>query len=233
MFTRLLNRRSYFNVLERLWLVLMRDVMGNVWKLEGLARGVDFDRILGLVVIGRPIFHVAYGSRLEIGRDVVLMSSNRYCLSASLQAPIKLVTHTASAVISVGPGVSLNGASVVCRSTRIAIGARTMIGPNVVIVDSPYHPLWPLDCRNQYAGTHLDRAVEIGEDVWIGMRVIVLPGARIGSGSVIGAGSIVSGEIPPNCLAVGCPARVIRHLDRAARALEGGPLAVTPGPSPQ
>jgi len=50
----------------------------------------------------------------------------------------------------------------------------------------------------------------IGNDVWIGTRVIILPGVEIGSGSVIGAGSIVSRSIPPYSIAVGAPAKVIR-----------------------
>jgi acetyltransferase-like isoleucine patch superfamily enzyme len=88
-----------------------------------------------------------------------------------------------------------------------------MIGPNVTILDSPFHPIWPTALRGDYPGVELDRPVEIGEDVWIGAQVIVLPGARIGSGSAIGAGSVVRGEIPVNCLAAGAPARVIRRLD--------------------
>ena len=230
MLARFLSPSSYFAALDRLGIVVTRDLAGSLWKLEGSARGLHIDGFRTLVVIGRPTIRVAYGSRIEIGRGVVLMSSSRFCLSASLYAPIKLITHTSSAAISIGAGASLNGTSVVCRSSRIVIGARTMVGPNAVIVDSPYHPLWPLDARNRYPGTHLDREVEIGDDVWIGMQVIVLPGAKIGSGTVIGAGSIVSGEIPPNCLAVGRPARVVRRLDATMNAAERETFAATTVP---
>jgi acetyltransferase-like isoleucine patch superfamily enzyme len=54
------------------------------------------------------------------------------------------------------------------------------------------------------------RPVEIGADCWIGMGVCILPGARLGRGSVVGAGSVVAGELEPNCVAVGNPARAIR-----------------------
>jgi len=126
------------------------------------------------------------------------------------------MTHFSSARIIIGDDVSLNGTSIVCRSATIAIGARTMIGPDVVILDSPYHQLWPVESRNHYPGTELDRSVTIGTDVWIAARVVVLPGTSIGNGSVIGAGSIVRGTIPPNSLVAGNPARVIRRLDGGA-----------------
>jgi maltose O-acetyltransferase len=55
--------------------------------------------------------------------------------------------------------------------------------------------------------------VIIGDDVWLGARVLLLPGARVGSGSVIGAGAVVSGEIPPMSVAVGNPARVVKRRE--------------------
>lgn len=82
----------------------------------------------------------------------------------------------------------------------LPIGARCMIAPNVTIMDSPFHPMWPLEKRNIYPGNELDRKVEIGEDVWVGTGAIILAGTQIGSGSIIGAGSLVQGNIPTNVL---------------------------------
>jgi maltose O-acetyltransferase len=56
------------------------------------------------------------------------------------------------------------------------------------------------------------RPVLIGDDVWIGTRALILPGVTIGSGAVVGAGSVVTGDIPERCLAVGNPARVIKKI---------------------
>lgn len=211
---KLSHRTSVGAVVDRMHYYLARAMGETFWKCELLLRGVrPLSSIRSLTVIGRPIITMGLGSSIQLGGDVFLMSSSRFCLSTSLYAPCKIRTICRSARIEIGDGASFNGTSMVCRSSRISIGARTMIGPNVTILDSPFHPMWPLDLRNYYAGTELDQPVEIGEEVWIGAHVMILPGSTIGSGSVIGAGSIVKGMIPPNCLAAGAPARVIRRLD--------------------
>ena len=121
--------------------------------------------------------------------------------------PIELaVEHGAELVIGdrtfVNYGVSIGAA----RS--ITIGAACNLGPYVNIVDTDYHGLEPE--RRQDRPT--PDPVRIGDNVWLGVRAIVLPGVSIGDGSVIGAGSVVTGDIPPRSLAVGAPARVIRSL---------------------
>jgi acetyltransferase-like isoleucine patch superfamily enzyme len=213
-FDKITNRSFFFALIDRIHFYVIRSVFGNVWKLELALRGVRPLSSRRLTIIGRPIVGMGIGSAVEIGDDVILMSSSRFCLSATLYAPCKIQTILRSSSIHIGDRVSLNGTSIVCRSTRIAIGSRTMIGPNVSIVDSPFHPIWPIGIRDHYPGSELDQPVEIGEDVWIGSQTVILPGSKIGSGSVIGAGSIVRGEIPANCLAAGAPARVIRQLER-------------------
>jgi acetyltransferase-like isoleucine patch superfamily enzyme len=91
-----------------------------------------------------------------------------------------------------------------------------MIGGNCQIMDSDGHPLWPLSARRHYPGIEYDAPVDIGDDVYIGLNVLILKGSSIGNGAVIAAGSVVTGMIPPNCLAAGVPAKVIRPLDDQA-----------------
>ncbi len=177
-------------------------------------KGVTFLNRKEVDVIGRPIISIAFRSRILIGKDVTLMNSSKFCLSSSLFAPCKISTITRNAVIKISNSVSLNGTSIICRSTQISIGKRTMIGPNVVILDSPFHALYPVEYRNNYPGNELDKPVFIGDDVWVGMQVIILPGSYIGNGSVVGAGSIVTGFIPDNVLAIGRPAKVIKILEQ-------------------
>lgn len=210
---KMVDRSTFGNLVDRGCYFVVQKI-GLLWKLELMLRGVaSFLSIRSMTVMGRPIVGLAIGAKIEFGRNVILMSSSRFCLASALYAPCKFKCIYPSAKILIGDDVSLNGASIVCRSTKITIGARTMIGPNVAIMDSSFHYLWPLNARNTYSTVELDQPIEVGEDVWIGAQVIVLPGSKIGSGSVIGAGSIVIGEIPSNSLAVGSPAKVVRKMD--------------------
>jgi maltose O-acetyltransferase len=109
--------------------------------------------------------------------------------------------------ITLGQRVFFNFNCVVLDVCPVRIGDFAFIGPAVQI----YTPLHPLDAarrrREEYG-----KPVEIGDDVWIGGGAIILPGVRIGSRTVIGAGSVVTKDIPDGVLAVGNPCRVIRTV---------------------
>lgn len=102
---------------------------------------------------------------------------------------------------------------------EICIGDRVMLAPNVQIYTAS-HPVLPKERlvpdwkgkRNTFFRTYA-RPVKIEDNVWIGGGCIVLPGVTIGENSVIGAGSVVNRDIPPDCVAAGNPCRVIRTLD--------------------
>ncbi|MBO6082618.1 MAG: sugar O-acetyltransferase, partial [Bacteroidales bacterium] len=91
---------------------------------------------------------------------------------------------------------------------EVSIGDHVMVGPNTLIT-TVINPLSALERREYYAWA---KPVTIGNDVWIGGNVTILPGVTIGDNAVIGAGSVVTESIPANSLAVGTPARVIREL---------------------
>ena len=93
--------------------------------------------------------------------------------------------------------------------THIYIGDYTMIGPNVTIATAG-HPILP-ELREQLYQYNMP--VHIGRNCWIGAGVIVLPGVTIGDNTVIGAGSIVTKDIPANVVAVGNPCRVMRDIN--------------------
>lgn len=93
----------------------------------------------------------------------------------------------------------------------IHIGDDCMIGPNVQLL-TPIHPVEPQPRKDKLEGA---KPIVIGDNVWLGGGVIVCPGVTIGENSVIGAGSVVTRDIPANVVAVGNPARVIReNIDR-------------------
>ncbi|MBQ4323982.1 MAG: sugar O-acetyltransferase [Clostridia bacterium] len=92
--------------------------------------------------------------------------------------------------------------------THIYVGDSTMLGPNVVLATAG-HPILP-ELREQVYQYNIP--VRIGRNCWLGAGVIVLPGVTVGDNSVIGAGSVVTKDIPPNVVAVGNPCRVLRPI---------------------
>jgi maltose O-acetyltransferase len=101
------------------------------------------------------------------------------------------------------------GCSIAARHL-VRIGPNCRIGTYAMITDNDFHRLEP-ELRDEIPES---APVILEENVWLGGRVIVLPGVTIGAGSAIGAGSVVTRDIPPHSLAVGVPARVIKDLYR-------------------
>lgn len=115
--------------------------------------------------------------------------------------------------ITLGERVFFNFNCVVLDVCRVTIGSFTLFGPAVQI----YTAMHPLDAalrRKQEYG----KPVEIGADVWVGGGAIILPGVRIGSRAVIGAGSVVTRDVPDAVFAAGNPCRVIRDITDADAA---------------
>ena len=110
--------------------------------------------------------------------------------------------------IELGERVFFNFNCVVLDVCRVRIGRHTMFGPGVQIL-TPLHPLDAERRRREEYG----RPIEIGDDVWVGGGALILPGVRIGSRSVIGAGSVVTRDVPDDVVAVGNPCRVLRAVD--------------------
>lgn len=98
-----------------------------------------------------------------------------------------------------------------CRiGNQVRIGNDVVMGPDVVIMTSS-HAFEEPDVPINQQGELPIRLVSIGNDVWIGTRVIILPGVTIGDHAVIGAGAVVSDDVPPFAIVGGVPARIIRY----------------------
>jgi len=110
--------------------------------------------------------------------------------------------------IELGRKVFFNFNCVVLDVTPVRIGDHTLFGPEVLI----YTATHPLDAEVRRAGLEFAKPVEIGADVWVGGGAIICPGVRIGARAVIGAGSVVTRDIPDDVFAAGNPCRVIRPL---------------------
>lgn len=164
-----------------------------------------------LLLKGIPVIFNSSGARLEIGDSVTINSSFLSNLVGLYQRTI-IVTRSAGAKIIIGNNVGISGATIYARNA-IIIGDNTLIGGNTKIIDNDFHPINP-DVRRKTPHEYMKvKPIEIGENVFIGCNSLILKGARIGNNSVVGAGSVVIGDIPENCIAAGNPAKVIRYLN--------------------
>lgn len=154
---------------------------------------------LGMTIVVR-----GDGNRVVIGRD------------CWLHGFANLITDRAT--LTIGARTTMvQGSLQLHEPLDLTIGEDCMISSQVYVSVSDIHPIYD---RTTDVRINAGRAVEIGDHVWLGLRTMVMKGARIGSGSVTAAGSIVSGEVPPHCIVGGAPARVMRREVRWSRDLD-------------
>ncbi len=110
--------------------------------------------------------------------------------------------------ISAGDNLFINHNCVILDCNKVTIGNNVFIAPNCGIYTAGH----PIEYKIRNTGLEYAKPVTIGDNVWIGANTAILGGVHIGSGSVIGAGSLVKNDIPPNVLAAGNPCRVIKDI---------------------
>jgi maltose O-acetyltransferase len=110
--------------------------------------------------------------------------------------------------ITIGAYCFVNWGAVFLDVGPITLGDHVQLGPNVQLLTANH----PLEATERRAGWQRPAPIAIGDDVWLGGGVIVLPGVSIGAGTVVGAGSVVTRDLPPGVVALGNPARVVREL---------------------
>ena len=123
-----------------------------------------------------------------------------------IEAPFH--ANWAGRFVHFGKNIYANFGLTLVDDTHIYVGDNVMFGPNVVIATAG-HPILP-ELREQ--GLQYNAPVHIGKNCWFGAGALVMPGVTIGEGSVIGAGSVVTRDIPANVVAVGNPCRVLRPI---------------------
>lgn len=110
--------------------------------------------------------------------------------------------------IEIGENFYSNHNVIILDGNKVTFGDNVFIAPNC----SFYATGHPLDVEQRNKGLEYTKPIEIGDNVWIGGNTVVLPGVKIGKNTVIGAGSVVTKDIPSNVLAVGNPCRTIREI---------------------
>ena len=173
-----------------------------------VSRIVDFGHIINAQLRLRGKVEAPFSVRLR--GSVQLTGSGELILGEGVSlngtvVPIELITYE-SGRIEIGDHTFINYGSSIAARASVKIGANCHLGHYMFVMDNGQHDVVRhLEVPPSYP-------VIIEDNVWIGSKVIILPGVRIGSRAVIGAGSVVTRSIPPRCVAAGNPARVLRHL---------------------
>jgi acetyltransferase-like isoleucine patch superfamily enzyme len=151
-------------------------------------------------------------------RTEIINSANVHIGNGCLLQDAIYIRAGTDGKITIGDRVAINSFCRLFGHGSIVIGEDTQIGPGSLITTTEHD--YQGDLKEHF------RPVMIGKGVWIGANVTILSGVEIGDYAVIGAGSVVTRNIPPQSVAVGVPARVIRQLDRSARLVEVGTVKV-------
>ena len=137
----------------------------------------------------------------EIIRRLLGKTGERFCITAPFWCDYGWN-------IEIGENFYTNHNCVILDCAPVTFGDHVFIGPNCGFYTAGH----PLDAATRNAGLEFARPITVGDNVWFGGNAAVLPGVTIGSGTVIGAGSVVSRDIPPNVVAAGNPCRVLRPI---------------------
>ncbi|MEO3474826.1 acyltransferase [Roseomonas sp. CAU 1739] len=177
---------------------------------------VEIDPVLAERVDG--LVEAAAGAVIVLGRPKNFGPRGRLVVSAEANSQIHMaprcffngltIRAAGGGAVRIGPECTFNGAELVAfDGPTIHVGRDCMFSSEIRVMTTDHHVI-----RDAATGECINppEDVVIGEHVWVGRGVQMVKGARVGDGSVIGARGLVSGEIPPGCLAVGVPAKVIR-----------------------
>ncbi len=195
--------------------------LSGVWQSPGLV-GSKILRRLGFL----PRFRLALvarwnGTRLVMvgsvcqehpvriqGRGLLRIESGvqlGYPLAGALGHPILLQPREVGAEISIGSGAQIMNGCELIAVQKITIGPRCLLGPGCLLMDSDFHQVHP-DRRAEPGRT---APIHLEENVWLGARVMVLKGVRVGRDAIVAAGAVVTKDVPAGGIVAGNPARVI------------------------
>lgn len=162
-------------------------------------------------MIGHPYIMRCKNSSIVFEDGVTLQSDARKN-PAGIVHSCRLITMKPGASIYVGKDSGMSGVTICCTKS-IRIGEYVGLGANVSIYDTDFHSVNPY--LRKYANDEnvKSKEVEIGDFAWIGANSMILKGVHIGRGAVIGAGSVVTGDVPELTVWAGSPAKYVRDVD--------------------
>lgn len=185
--------RVFSDIIKRKYFTLLARLTTNWWNVH-LGASCSF--------LGRPRFWRHPGSSIVIGSNCRFNSSPNSNL-IGVNRPCMISTLNEEAELTIGEDCGFSGTVIACAQ-KIILGRNVRCGGNTLITDTDWHRDDPRTGPNA--------PVEIGDNVWLGINVIVTKGVTIGKNTFVAAGSIVTKSLPPNVIAGGIPAKVLRQL---------------------
>jgi acetyltransferase-like isoleucine patch superfamily enzyme len=168
--------------------------MSRRWR-----RALASARDLGIVVQVARLLHYYGYSHVSQRRLITMGAGVAFAPNVSLRNGRNVV---------IGAGAHVGERCLLWAGERatIVLGEKALLGPEVMITVANYRTVPGVPVVDQPRD---EADVVVGAGSWLGARVVVLPGVRIGDGAVVGAGAVVTRDVPPDSIAVGCPARVV------------------------
>lgn len=196
--------RFFIQVLPTIWFCFLSGLRYNKsWRIVGKVRILRKNRISCWLLKQN-------NGSLIIGDDF-LCNNKVESNSIGLIQPCIFNINAPGSKLIIGNNVGISG-STICATTSVTIGDNVLIGSGCIITDTDAHPIdWEYRKNGKNEKTKRSPIV-IGNDVFIGARSIILKGVTIGDRAVIGAGSVVSKDVPADCIVAGNPAVVVKQL---------------------
>ena len=199
-------------ILEKLHIITSEEQRAEMKKKQDyeylISHGVETE--YGYVTLhGFPVISKAPNSHIIIRDGVTLVSDTRYNI-AGINHPCILSTTRSGATIIIGEGSGLSGATI-SSASQITLERGVGIGANVCIYDHDFHGIEPYN-RCNYEKVKSSPVI-VEKDAWVGANSMILKGVHIGRAAVIGAGSIVTSNIPALTVYAGNPARCIKKIE--------------------
>lgn len=176
--------------------------------------------LLGLPAAGLPVLRANWylrgadelGDRVRVWGRPEIVTQGRLIVHPRVQIRSTVATTELAVypggLLEIGERAYINYGCSIAASRHISIGANCAIGTHVMMMDNDFHRIEP-ERRDERPDS---KPIVLEENVWVGGRSIILGGVTIGAGSAVGAGSVVTSDVPPRTVVAGSPARAIREL---------------------
>lgn len=166
----------------------------------------------GLIIKKKPLIEISKDATIIIGNNVTLNSDNNG-YHINMHSRVKLMADRKGALIEIGNNSRIHG-SCIHAYKKISIGKNCLIAANCQIIDGNGHDISFENPENRINTKGSAKEVIIEDNVWIGANTIILPGVKIGYGSVVSALSVITKDVPPLCIVGGNPAKIIKKYDK-------------------